>query len=71
MGSLMAAFSFGGRFSVFIQSQYDCTIGKEAYTLSKVWVAAFSKSLDGVGAGPEQDLNNPNPGAFRTNRSGA
>src|ERR1700685_1876154 len=32
---------------------------RKDYTMSKVRVASFSISLDGFGAGPRQDLNNP------------
>ena len=34
-------------------------MGRDKPTMSKVKVAAFSISLDGFGAGPRQDLNNP------------
>jgi dihydrofolate reductase len=40
------------------RGQYNCTSKKEQ-PMSKVRVAAFSVSLDGFGAGPRQDLNNP------------
>lgn len=33
--------------------------------MSKVKVAAFSVSLDGFGAGPRQDLQNPLGGSWR------
>jgi dihydrofolate reductase len=38
---------------------YATTIDERERAMSRVRVAAFSVSLDGFGAGPQQDLNNP------------